>query len=123
MSHFALGPKKSSLSHFNCFAIPGPVAPSADHKVSPKKNAVSLLFCPFLRFLGLKRLRSPVLEFSTHAFFRKNCAFFEPSIAFVTATKAWVELTPKSTGNEKNTERGPKNLFRLFLTFYLAGQK
>ena len=32
LSHFPLGPEKPFLSHFNCFAIPAPVAPSADHK-------------------------------------------------------------------------------------------
>ena len=32
--HFPLNAERSFLSHFNCFAIPGPVAPSADHKTT-----------------------------------------------------------------------------------------
>ena len=41
-----------------------------------EKSAVSLLlFALFCAFLAQKRLRSPVLEFSTHAFFVKTALF------------------------------------------------
>ena len=53
-----------------------------------EKCAVSLLFCPFLRFFGPKRLRSPVLEFSTHVFVHQNCAFFGPPNAVCTTKES-----------------------------------
>ena len=58
-------------------------------------------------------LRSP--KNSTRVFSSK-LLFFEPPNALVTTKKARVETTPKNTGNEKNTERGIRDLSEAFGT-------
>ena len=85
------------------------------HGLAPKKRSFSALLPFSALFLALKRLCSPVLELSTHAFSSK-LRFFEPPIAFVETEKAWVELTPeKHRKRKKSTERGIRVCFWPFL--------
>ena len=52
------------------------------------KSAVSLLFCPFLRLFGPKRLRSfPCFRIFYPCFFRQNCAFLVPQMPFALRKK------------------------------------
>ena len=75
--------------------------------VSPK--TVSLLFCPFLCFLALKRLRSRIFRFSTHAFLSKlRC--LTPQLP-LSRKKEGVELTPKKAQETKTHRKGDQSFF------------
>ena len=48
----------------------------------PEKKAVSLFFCPFLRFFGPKTAPFPCFRIFYPRFFRQNCAFLSPQMPF-----------------------------------------
>ena len=71
--------------------------------VSPKK---SLCFvCPFRRSFGLQKGSAPGSSILFPRIFRQHCTFWPPKCLFHDE-KGWVEMTPKSTGNEKSAESG-----------------
>ena len=71
-----------------------------------EKSAVSLLFCPFLRFFGPKKAPFPCFRFFYPRFFRQNCAFFELPNDLVTTKIARVETTPKKHRKRKKHRKG-----------------
>ena len=72
----------------------------------PKKSAVSLLFCPFLRFFGPRRAPFPCLGIFYPRFVRQNCAFFTPQLPLSPKKSMGRIDTKKAQETKKSTERG-----------------
>ena len=73
-----------------------------------EKSAVSLCFCPFLRFFGPKKAPFPCFGISTHAFFVRTALFLSLQMPF--ALKARVETTPKKHRKRKEHRKGDQGM-------------
>ena len=71
-----------------------------------EKSAVSLLFCPFLRFFGPKKALFPCLGIFYPRFFRQNCAFLGPQMPFALRKKSKGRNNTKKAQETKKAQKG-----------------
>ena len=71
-----------------------------------EKSAVSLLFCPFLRFFGPKKAPSPCFRIFYPRFFLSKLCFFEPPNALCTKKQARVDRKRKKHRKRKKAQKG-----------------